>query len=68
MAPKEKKSASRAGVPQLGIRVDAETLKRLDALRDLPSIPGVEISRADIARAAILAGLDVLEKRGSRGK
>lgn len=63
MAPKKEQQGARV---QIGIRLDAETLERIDRLREHPS--GVEIGRADIARACILAGLDVIEKRSAKGR
>ena len=44
-------------------RLDATTIARLDAV--LPSVtpPGVKPTRSMAVRAAILTGLDVLEKK-----
>jgi len=51
--------------PRLDIRADAELLARVDRLAGKLTRPGVEVSRSGAARAALLAGLDVLEAEGA---
>lgn len=55
----------------VAVRLDAETLGRVDDLIPSLSVPGVKATRNDALRAVILAGLPVLEppparKRGER--
>jgi hypothetical protein len=66
MVVKAKTREKKGGGAQIGVRLPAEVVQRLDSLRVQLSIPGVDLGRADVARAAILAGLDVLEKKHGR--
>lgn len=66
MAPKPKAQDKKADGAQIGIRIDGKTLARLEALRTRPDLPGVTLSFADVARATITAGLDVLEKKRNK--
>ena len=45
------------------IRLDADTVARLDALAPRIAPPGAKPVRAIATRACILAGLDVIEKQ-----
>jgi predicted DNA-binding protein len=47
--------------PQIGIRLPAELLERLDVLAARRSPAGVKLSRTDAIRMAIVAGLDKLD-------
>lgn len=48
---------------QLVVRVPEDWLPRLDALIDVIASEGVATTRTDVVRAAIAAGLGVLEAR-----
>ena len=48
------------------MRLDPETIARLDALLSLYVLPGRTPTRSDGLRAVILAGLDVEERRAAR--
>jgi hypothetical protein len=58
MSPKE----------HVAVRLDNETLARLDALKEALSTPWHEATRSDLLRAVILAGLEGLEKAHAGGK
>jgi hypothetical protein len=48
---------------QLAIRFPLSTIRRLDAIAERSSaIPGVTASRSDLLRAAVLRGLEVLDR------
>jgi hypothetical protein len=47
--------------PRLDLRADQALLDRVDRVAALLSRPGAEFSRSSAARAAMLAGLDVIE-------
>lgn len=49
----------------VAVRLDGETIARLDALLALYALPGRPATRSDGLRAVILAGLDVEERRAS---
>jgi hypothetical protein len=46
--------------PPLAIRLDAATRARLDALRTA-LVPGLEVTLAQVVRAALTRGLDAME-------
>lgn len=48
--------------PPLAIRLDAKTRARLDALRTT-LVPGLEVTLAQVVRAALAQGLDAMEDR-----
>ena len=48
------------------MRLDPETIARLDALLSLYVLPGRTPTRSDGLRAVILAGLEVEERRAAR--
>jgi hypothetical protein len=50
----------------VAVRLDAETIARLDALLDLYALPGRPATRSDGLRAVILAGLEIEEQRAAR--
>ena len=58
MSPKE----------HVAVRLDNETLSRVDALAEVLSTPWHEATRSDVLRAVILAGLEGLEKEHPGGK
>src|SRR5271154_2419114 len=58
-APNEK--ALRKG--HVAVRLDPATIARLDALLPLYTLPGRSPTRSDGLRAAILAGIEVEERR-----
>lgn len=63
--------AETAKAPTLGLRPPAEVLARLDALAAaVTERTGVTARRGGVAMDALLAGLDLLEKRqgGRQGK
>ena len=47
----------------VAVRLDGETIARLDALLALSALPGRPATRSDGLRAVILAGLGVEESR-----
>jgi hypothetical protein len=47
--------------PPLAIRLDARTRERLDALRTT-LVPGLEVTLAQVVRAALSRGLDEMER------
>ena len=46
----------------VAVRLDAPTLERVDALKDVLSTPWHDATRSDILRALILTGLEHLEQ------
>jgi hypothetical protein len=50
----------------VAVRLDPETIRRLDALLGLYALPGRAATRSDGLRAVILAGLEVEERRAAR--
>lgn len=59
--PESKDQGLRKG--HVAVRLDAETIARLDALLALYALPGRTATRSDGLRAVILAGLAVEEQR-----
>lgn len=51
---------------QVGVRLDADLLRRLDALAARLSRPGLQLSRADAVRIALATGLDAIEAEKRR--
>ena len=51
---------------QVGVRLDAKTLERVDAVAARHSLPGLDLTRAAAIRIALAAGLDALEKQARR--
>lgn len=47
----------------VAVRLDGETIARLDALLALYALPGRPATRSDGLRAVILAGLEIEERR-----
>jgi hypothetical protein len=62
----QKGKAKKSGGTQIGVRLDEQTVGRLDTLKANLSLPGLDLGRADVARAAIIAGLEVLERKQLR--
>jgi hypothetical protein len=63
MAPR--RSTDRTRLPEgTAFRADAALLARLDALAEVLSQPGIEITRSGAIRAAIHRGLEVVEREG----
>jgi hypothetical protein len=62
--PQPKDKEVRKG--HVAVRLDADTIARLDALLDLYALPGRPATRSDGLRAVILAGLEVEERRAKR--
>jgi hypothetical protein len=50
----------------VAVRLDVETIARLDALRPLYVLPGRGATHSDVLRAVILAGLEIEERRAAR--
>lgn len=61
-------SAKTSRTEQLAVRLDHETVGRIDALAKRVSQPGLEIGRADIIRMAIADALPRLEANAARRK
>ena len=61
-----KKEVTKAA--QLGIRVDPPLLREIDELVALlqERTPGMEVTRSDAMRVAILEGITVLKRKGRR--
>jgi hypothetical protein len=55
-------------LPPAAVRLDPETMARVEALLPLYALPGREATRSDALRAVVLAGLDVEEARLRRAK
>lgn len=51
---------------QLAIRLEAELIKRLDAVAERLSRPGLTVTRTDAVRVALLTGLEAIEREGKR--
>jgi len=62
--PKTKVDAEPKG--HVAVRLDTPTIARLDALLPLYALPGRDATRSDALRAAILAGIDVEERRAAQ--
>jgi hypothetical protein len=62
--PRPKRTALPRG--HVAVRLDEDTIARLDALLPLYALPGREATRSDGLRAVILAGLDIEERRAQR--
>ncbi|MGA7742812.1 MAG: hypothetical protein WBP56_20585 [Polyangia bacterium] len=56
--------AKKAVAKQIAVRLDAETLRRLDLLAKKLERPGLPVSRTGALRAALAQGIEVLEKQG----
>lgn len=50
----------------VAVRLDEQTIARLDALLPLYALPGRAATRSDGLRAVILAGLEIEEGRATR--
>jgi predicted transcriptional regulator len=44
------------------VRLDAEVIARLDAIASKLSRPGLEVTRTDALRIALMTGMQVIEK------
>lgn len=53
---------------QLAVRVEHDTIARIDGLADRLSAPGLKLTRADVVRMALAEGVTVLEQRVSAEK
>jgi predicted DNA-binding protein len=51
---------------QTAIRVPESVLKRFDKLAEQMSVPGTQITRADVHRQAVYRGLAELEKENKK--
>jgi predicted DNA-binding protein len=47
---------------QTAVRLEAEVIARLDAIATKMSRPGLEVTRTDALRIALMTGLEVIEK------
>jgi predicted transcriptional regulator len=47
---------------QTAVRLDAEVVARLDAIAAKMSRPGLEVTRTDALRIALMTGLEKIEK------
>lgn len=50
----------------LGVRMEPETIERLEKLAKKMSQPGLELSLSDAVRMALLSGLETLEKKSKK--
>jgi len=62
--PRSKSTALPRG--HVAVRLDENTIARLDALLPLYALPGRDATRSDGLRAVILAGLEIEEGRATR--
>ena len=62
--PQSKDQGLRKG--HVAVRLDQDTIVRLDALLHLYALPGRSATRSDGLRAVILAGLEVEERRAAK--
>lgn len=53
--------ATKETTHQLGIRMDADTVRRLDAAAAKLSMPGLPLTRTDALRMAVMEGLRKIE-------
>jgi predicted DNA-binding protein len=60
--PKKTEKESTGGSFQTAIRLENEVIKRVDALVEKLSRPGLRLGRSDVLRMAIAEGLPVLER------
>ena len=60
--PKTKAERSKGPAVQTAVRLDPELLDRLDAIAVKLSRPGLNVTRADAIRIALLTGLEKIEK------
>ena len=51
-------------IHHVAVRLDVETLARLNGLLPLYELPGRKATMSDVLRALILAGLDLEEAKG----
>ena len=56
--------AKKAVAKQIAVRLDAETLRRLDLLAKKLEQRGLPVLRTGALRAALAQGIEVLEKQG----
>jgi hypothetical protein len=56
------KSVDKVPTQQVAVRLDAEVLRRLDAIAAKLSRPGLVLTRTDAIRIALLTGLQAIEK------
>jgi predicted DNA-binding protein len=47
---------------QTAVRLDTEVIARLDAIAGKLSRPGLEVTRTDALRIALMTGMEVIEK------
>lgn len=59
---KKKADTTKGETTQVAIRLDADTLARLDALAARLSRPGLALTRTDAIRIALATGLDAAER------
>ena len=61
--PKPKTTTQAKGpTQQIAVRLDADVIGRLDAIAGKMSRPGLEVTRTDAIRIALLTGLQAIEK------
>jgi len=61
--PKTKTTTKDKGpTQQIAVRLDADVIGRLDAISGKMSRPGLEVTRTDAIRIALLTGLQAIEK------
>jgi uncharacterized protein (DUF4415 family) len=61
--PKTKSTTKdKAPTQQIAVRLDADVIGRLDAIAGKMSRPGLEVTRTDAIRIALLTGLQTIEK------
>jgi predicted transcriptional regulator len=61
--PKTKTAIKDKGpTQQIAVRLDADVIGRLEAIAGKMSRPGLEVTRTDAIRIALLTGLQAIEK------
>jgi len=60
--PKTKTDKPKGAAVQTAVRLDPELLNRLDAIAGKLSRPGLNVTRADAIRIALMTGLEKIEK------
>ena len=60
--PKSKSEKDKGPTVQTAIRLDPELIDRLDAVAAKLSRPGLEVTRSDAMRIALMTGLQAIEK------
>jgi len=55
-------SGDRGPTQQIAVRLDAEVISRLDTIAAKLSRPGLDLTRTDAIRIALLSGMQAIEK------